>query len=204
MSKRRLNLPILLFITLLFLAACGGDEAAPEADNFVSHTDAELGLTLSYPEAWIIHNSIGALTVASSQIVIDSDSLADIGDNGFVLIIPGEIDILNFQSNQDLAEDKPLPALYVYQQMLEKGGQAYLGLEPPHELELDDQTGAITLTRATIDGETFMTFLAVIMNDGQIALISAGALEESFDALRPSLEQIIQSIQVTAPADLSQ
>lgn len=208
MPQQRHKLLILSILIIILLAACGGSDnngfSASESANLSSYTDDELGLSFSYPDEWIIHNAIGGLTIASSQRVIDSDSLADIGEDGFVLIIPGEIDMLNFQSSQDLSEDEPLPALFVYQQLLENGGQEYLGVEPPHELELDGQNGAITLTRSTIDDATFMTFLAVIMNDGQIALISAGALADSFDGLRPSLEQIITSIQVTVPAGLDE
>ncbi|MFQ5434769.1 MAG: hypothetical protein ACE5FD_07825 [Anaerolineae bacterium] len=208
MKLKLITILITLF-AFMFLTACGGSQAGnseseTESVNFVTHEDPDLGVTVSYPEGWITHNSIGGLTVASDQKAVDSESMADIGDAGFVLIIPGEIDVLNFQTNQEISEDAPLPALFIYQQLLEEGGQDYLGVEAPRELELDGQTVAITLAKTTIDGVDVMTLLAVIMHDGQIALISAGAQADSFVSLRPSFEQIIQSIQVTTPAELSQ
>ena len=104
-----------LSLLWLTLAACGEQDSPSTTGlpNVVTQRDPDFGVTVSYAEDWIVHNSIGGLTIASSQSVIDSDSMANIGDNGFVLIIPGEIDVLNFQSNQSITEDKPIMLDYL-------------------------------------------------------------------------------------------
>lgn len=195
---------ILAVLFIFFLVGCGSKTAdSISADiNFIPHTDDALGVSLVYPENWIVKNSITGLTIASSQSVIDSDSLSDIGNNGFVVVIPGELDVFNFQTGQEITSDNSMLALSVYQELLAREGQSYQPVEPPQPLEIDAGSGTMTVLRTTEDGKSLITVMAVIINDDFMALVSAASLESTAVDMRPIFDKIIQSIQVMAPAGL--
>ncbi len=197
---------IFLLATLLIalvLPACNEAEAPEEPEapetNFVLHTDEDLGVALNHPEEWVVHSGFGGLTVASSQAVIEGESLADIGDEGFVLVIPGELGIFNLQLGQQFTEDDALEALNIYIQLLEREGQNHLAIEPPQAFTIDGQSAASMVTRSQEDGNNLITILGVIMNGEYMALVSAASLEASADDMRPIFDEIIQSIRVLTP-----
>ncbi len=190
-------------ILLLFLFGCTKKEEPIQANiNYIPYTNDELGISLAYPEDWVVHNAFGGLTVASSQDVIDGDSLADLGDNGFVLVIPGELGIFNLQTKQQFTDADALQILGVYKQLLEREGQSYLGLEPPQSFTVDGQPAAMMVSRSSEEGKNLVTILAVIMNDEYMALVSAASLEPAAETMRPTFEQVINSIHLTTPAGL--
>ena len=203
--KAKLFLLAILLIVLI-LPACNEAAAPEEPDtpdtNFVLHTDEELGVTLNYPEDWIVHSGFGGLTVASSQAVIDGESLADIDEEGFVLVIPGELGIFNLQLGQQFTEDDALQALNVYIQLLEREGQNHLVVEPPQAFTIDGQSAASMVTRSQEDGKNLITILGVVMNGEYMALVSAASLEATADEMRPIFDEIIQRIHVLAPVSL--
>lgn len=194
---------IATIILALMLAACGQEEPPIETGlTYIPYTNDELGVTLSYPEDWVVHNAFGGLTVASSQTVIDGDSLADMGDNGFVLIIPGELGVFNMQTKQQFTDADALQILGVYKQLLEREGQSHLGIEPPQTLTIDGQPAAMMVSRSAEDGKNLIVILAVIMNDDFMALVSAVSLEPAAAEMRPIFEEIINSIHISVPAGL--
>ncbi len=198
----------LLLTLLLMLAACGANSASDSASptdtpppdiTYIPYSDEELGITLVHPEGWVTAGGYGGLTVASSQEVIDGESLADMGDNGFVLIIPGELGIFNKQTGQNFTDKDALQILEVYKQLLEREGQSHLGIEPPRELVIDRQPAAMMVTSSEVEGQTLITIIAVIMNDDYMALISAASVDTSAAEMRPIFEHVINSIALTNP-----
>lgn len=200
-------LPWIVLLFTLFAAACGSKqpEAQPTAAadvNYVPFSDETLGLSILYPEDWVVKTVFGGLTAASAQEVIDADSLADIGENGFVNFIPGELGVFNLQTGQNFSPQDALIILGVYKQLLEREGQSYQIVEPAHSLDIEAQSAGMMVLRSTEDGESLITILAVIINEDYMALISAASLEPSAAAMRPVFDRIIGSTQVTFPAGL--
>lgn len=204
MIKTKFPQIILFLISFLLLAACGEKEATlTDTDvEFVPFDDDELGVSLVYPEDWFVHNAVGGLTIVSDQAVIEMDSLADIGENGFINIIPGELGIFNLQTGQNFSDDDALQILGVYKQLLEREGQVYQGIEPPRAYEIDGQPAASMVLRSNEGGQTLISVMAVVMNEGFLALVIGGSLEANTDNVRPTIEQIINSIHVFVPTGL--
>lgn len=199
--------PLHLFTLLitLFLAACNGQPKTPEATdiNYVPFTDETLGVSLVYPEDWITFEAFGGLTLATTQAIIEEESLANLDDGGFVNIITGELDVFNFQTGQEIQPDESLIALSVYKQLLEKAGQSFQVVEPPVKLEIEDaSSSAMTVLRSMEDGKQLHTVLAIILNEDYIALISAASLEFKAEAYRPTFDHVIQSIRVSPPGSV--
>ena len=209
MKQKYLHLITLLF--LLVAAACNQQpDIAPEATieiaatdiNYIPFSDAQLGLTIIHPDDWVTQAVFGGLTTASSQAVIDASSLADIGENGFVNFIPGELGVFNLQTGQEFSASDALVILGVYKQLLEREGQSYQIVEPAHSLDIAAQSAGMMVLRSTEDGEPLITILAVIINEEYMALISAASLESSAVTMRPIFDRIINSTQVTFPTGL--
>lgn len=203
----------LLLILLLFplLAACNQESATPapattEAAaaemNYVPFSDETLGLATVYPEDWVAQTVFGGLTIASSQAVIEAESLADLGDEGFVNFIPGELGVFNLQTGQNFRPIDALIILGVYKQLLEREGQSYEVIEPGHSLDIEAQSAGMMVLRSTENGQPVITILAVIINEDYMALISAASLESNATTMRPVFEHIITSTEVTFPAGL--
>jgi hypothetical protein len=209
MKPKHLCLIASLFV--LFAAACDRQPATPppgtaEATaaniNYIPFSDDMLGLSIVYPEDWVVQTVFGGLTAASSQEVIDAESLADIGDNGSVNFIPGELGVFNLQTGQNFSAKDALIILGVYKQLLEREGQSYEIVEQAHSLDVEAQSAGMMVLRSIEDGEPLITVLAIIINEDYIALISAASLEPSAAAMRPIFDRIIGSVQVTFPAGL--
>jgi hypothetical protein len=189
------------------LAACNQSaeetpEPNPASVQFVPFNDDALGLTLQYPAGWITDVSIGGATIATSQSAIDAESLADIGEEAFVVVIPGEIDYFNFQTSQEFDRENILQALATYKLLLEREGQSYVTVEPPEAYTSNDQNLARMVLRSMEEGEPLITIMAVIMGDDYMALVSAASLEDTAEEMRPIFYQIIESIEVRAPAGI--
>jgi hypothetical protein len=185
------------------VAATATAVATPTEMAFSEYENAELGLNFAHPPSWIVHEAFSGLTAASSQQVIDSESLADIGDEAFVNMIPGELGIFGMQTGQEFEADQPLPIIYVYQGLLENEGQEFVIVEPPAAAQIGDKNVATVIVRSAVDDQNLVTILAVVIGeDDFMTLVSAGALDDSFDEQRPTLERIIDSIQVYAPVGL--
>lgn len=210
--KLQLKAILLIFFLLILITACNQEEqeeatATAEADQstvqYVPFVDDELGLTLQHPANWVTQSAFGGATIATSQSIIDAESLAEIGEEAFVVVIPGEIDQFNFQTGQSFTEDDVLSALATYKVLLEREGQEYVTVQPPEAFTNDRQKMARMVLRSTEDGEPLITVMAVVMEDGYMALISAASQEETADEMRSIFNRIIESIHVGPPAGIS-
>jgi ornithine cyclodeaminase/alanine dehydrogenase-like protein (mu-crystallin family) len=143
---------------------------------------------------------LGGATIATSQSVIDAESLADIGEEAFIVVIPGEIDYFNFQTSQTFNRDDVLSALETYKNLLEQEGQQYVTIIPPQAYTNENQNMARMILRSVEDGEPLITVMAVVMSDNYMALVSAASLEDTAEAMRPIFYDIIDSIEVRPPA----
>jgi hypothetical protein len=209
---------LLIVLLLLLVTACNQDkpeetpeptpptqstataEIAQPAVEYVPFDDDELGLSLQYPAGWITQSALGGATIATSQSVIDAESLADIGEEAFIVVIPGEIDYFNFQTSQTFNRDDVLSALETYKNLLEQEGQQYVTIIPPQAYTNENQNMARMILRSVEDGEPLITVMAVVMSDNYMALVSAASLEDTAEAMRPIFYDIIDSIEVRPPA----
>jgi hypothetical protein len=201
-------LPILALL-LLSLAACRnepdevvGEGAVPE--DFVPYESETMGLRLQHPEGWVVHRAFNGLTLASSQEVIDGSSLAQIGEEAFVNIIPGELAVFNMQTGGTFSSEQPQEVLERYRALLEEQGQIYTVMEPPEVSNIEGRNVATMVVRSTVEGQTLVTILGSHLNGEYVALSSAGALEAHFEEARPELEQIVRSIEVFPPNTASE
>jgi hypothetical protein len=198
---------IITLLLLLLLAACGQEEPEEEETiqlpiEYLPFVDDSLGLSLEHPPDWTVHPSSVGVTLATNQSVIETESLADIGEEAFIVIIPGEIDVFNFQTAQNFTEDDVLSALATYKVLLENEGQEFVTVEPPLAFINDNQKMARMVLRSQEDGQTLITMMAVVTENGYMALISAASLEKSAAEMRPIFEKIIESIEVQPPTSL--
>ncbi|MFZ0547194.1 MAG: hypothetical protein WAM60_17235 [Candidatus Promineifilaceae bacterium] len=215
---RRSKSIILIGLLLILLTACNQDEpeeATPTAETaatpvvnesniqYLPLVDDALGLSLQYPDGWVTQSSLGGATIATSQDVIDAESLADIGEEAFVVVIPGEIDYFNFQTAQQFSEDDVLQALATYKALLEKEGSEFVAVEPPVAFASENQKMARMIVRSVEDGEPLITEMAVVMGNGYMALISAASLEGTAPAMRPIFDHIIESVEVRPPGGVT-
>lgn len=175
------------------------DDGAAEVSYDSLEVDS-LGLSLEYPEGWVAHEAFSGLTLASSQEVIDSASLADIGDEAFVNIIPGELAVFSMQAGEEFNSERPAEVLAYYRALLENEGQTYAVRRPPEIRTVNGQNVAQMTVESDVDGERLVTIFSVILNDEFMAIASAGALNERFDNVQPILTHILDSIVVDPPA----
>ena len=215
---------ILSLLLLLFIAACNQETSeTPEAAEpteqvtpeepadvdissvqFIPFIDNENGISMQHPANWVTHSASGGTTVASSEAVIQAESLADIGEEAFVVIIPGEIDVFNFQTSQSFTQDDVLQALETYKILLEREGQDYVAVEPPQAFTKNNQNLARMVLRSMEGGQPVITVMAVIMGENYMALVSAASNQDTAEELRPIFYQIIESIEVRAPNGFSE
>ncbi|MFW5942584.1 MAG: hypothetical protein ACOC8X_07685 [Chloroflexota bacterium] len=202
MAKKLLLLVALLVAALL--AACEQEQGSGAADDtaqtFVTYESEQLGLSLEHPESWVAHTGFSGLTLASDQLVIDSTSLGEIGDEAFVNVIPGELAVFEMQTEETFAADQPQVVLQKYRNLLEDEGQVYTVVEPATTSTANGENIATMVVSSAVEEETLLTLLGVVIHDDFMALVSAGALEEGFEDARPTLERVVNSIVVSAPS----
>ncbi|MFW6069454.1 MAG: hypothetical protein ACOC9X_00295 [bacterium] len=202
MAKKLLLLVALLVAALL--AACEQEQGSGAADDtaqtFVTYESEQLGLSLEHPESWVAHTGFSGLTLASDQLVIDSTSLGEIGDEAFVNVIPGELAVFEMQTQETFAADQPQVVLQKYRNLLEDEGQVYTVVEPATTSTANGENIATMVVSSAVEEETLLTLLGVVIHDDFMALVSAGALEEGFEDARPTLERVVNSIVVSAPS----
>lgn len=224
--KRWFIVLLILFLCLLPLAcrqadsgstpvseATGEQSASPvlagTAENltgsFVPYESKSLGLSLLYPSGWFTHTSFSGLTLASSPTVIEEESLADLQGEAFVNIIPGEIAVYEMQLGEEFDSNDPVAVLNSYLRLLQAQGENYIALSAPARQEMNGQQMATMVVGLQVgNNDTLMTILGVVINDEYMALISAGALQESFREKEPMLRAVLESIEVSPPTNLSQ
>lgn len=175
----------------------------PSSVQFFPLIDNENGLSLQYPASWVTQSGGGGTTVASSESIIEAESLTEIGDEAFLVIIPGEIAVFNFQTSQNFTSQDVQQVLETYKVLLEKEGQVYVVVEPPQAFTGPTQNMARMVLRSTDSGEPIITVMAVVMGDSYMALVSAASSQERADELRPIFNRIIESIEVQPPGSFS-
>jgi hypothetical protein len=196
----------LYVVVLLLMVACAGNDAAevtPTATTFTTYTDDDLGLSLEYPDGWITKSDAIGLNLASGTEALEGGTMADIGDEAFVTIIPGELAMFAMQTGQELAPDQPLPMLRIYRGLLENEGQTFSVVTPSATESVGGRHLASTTLDTPVDGETLRIILAIVTDGDYVALVSAGASQDRFAAVQPTLEQIVRSITLRTPAGVT-
>lgn len=195
----------LLLIALLSGVACSDDTAVTAVPTpassaalpLIPYDNPASGLAMQIPEGWVTQDYLGNVTLASSQDIIDGESLGDMGSGGFIVFLPIERDALNYQAGQDLAEGDTGRAVLVYRELLEREGASYEVIEPPFKLEGPNSTYIVA--RSNQDGADLLTLMGAVMHEGQVVFVSAAALEDAFPQLRPTFEQVLATLEVTRP-----
>lgn len=193
---------LILLLTALTLAACGDgrENATAVATTYVPYENNIMGIRLEYPEGWATEESIGGLTIASSADVLTLESLAEIGNEGFIVILPIELAAFNFQTGQNIAPNDALGALNIYKMLLEQEGQSYLVERPPQALTINGQTAAVMEVTSDAGGETLRTRMVAILDEGQAVLISLATLNGAdVDVISAELDHILNSVEVFQP-----
>lgn len=210
------NRNIILIVLVVFLAAAAiylyvnnrknqpvnEDAAAPEVGDFVPYSDVENGLSLEIPSNWIARQTLPGVTVGSSEQVLNIESFADLGQDGVLVIIPGELDVLAFQTGEAFTSEDPVDLLSLYVELLRREGQEYLGVAPPERFTADGQEGAKTVLQSRQDDITLEIIMAAIVNEEAryVAFVSTAAQTDAAATLRPTFEAIIDTIHVEPPA----
>ena len=207
-----IGLLVLLFAAAVFLivrnrniepvvVATPIPDATPDASAFVPYTNAENGITLDMPSDWVARTTIPGVTVASSERALGIESFTELQTDGVMVIIPGELDTLEFQTGDAFPGPDPEALLNLYIDLLRKEGQEYLGVLPTERFTVDDQEGAKTIVQSRDGDVTLEIIMATIVNEenGYLAFISTAANRESAAALRATFAAIIQTVHVAPP-----
>jgi hypothetical protein len=178
------------------------DAAAPEIAAFVPYTDAENGLSLEMPNNWIARQTLPGVTIGTSERVLGIESFAELEQEGVLVIIPGELDVLAFQTGEAFTSEDPVALLTLYVDLLRREGQEYLGVTPPERFTADGQEGAKTVLQSRQDDITLEIIMAAIVNEEAryVAFVSTAAQTDAAAALRPTFEAIIDTIHVEPPS----
>lgn len=187
------------------LVACNRDQSASATDEpaqpFVRYESEELGLAVEHPPDWVTHVGFNGLTVASDRLVIDSNSLGEIGQEAFVTIIPGELAVFGLQAGETFEPDRPDAVLQTYRQLLENEGQVYTVVEPLSTSSGEGENAAWMVVSSPVEDQTLVTMLGVVIQGEYVALVSAGALEGQFEDVQPTLQHVVDSIAISPPSD---
>lgn len=178
------------------------DAAAPDIGEFVPYADPENGLSLEMPANWIVRQTLPGITLGSSERVLDIESFSELDQDGVLVIIPGELDTLAFQTGESFPGDDPVDLVNLYVDLLKREGQEYLGVAPPTRFTADGAEGAKTVLQSREDDITLEIIMAAIVNkeSGYIAFVSTAAEVDAAPALRATFEAILDTIHVEAPA----
>lgn len=172
-----------------------------EIGELTPYSNDTTGLSLQIPANWISRETNPGLTIASSERALGIETFDDLQADGVLVIIPGEIDVLEFQSGDAFTGRDPMSLLTLYVQLLEKEGQEYLGVVPPQLFQADDQPGAKVVFQSLQGETTLEIIMAAVVNApaGYVAFVSTAANVDNAAALRPTFEAVLNTIHVEPP-----
>ncbi|MBP8001174.1 MAG: hypothetical protein KA314_01405 [Chloroflexi bacterium] len=183
-------------------------EATPtpalEAVKFIPFGSDANGLFLEVPETWIAREELTGVTVATSERVLSIESFDDLQQDAVLVIIPGEIDVLEFQAGEAFTGRDPLSLLELYVNLLRKEGQEYTGVVPPQTFANGNQMGAKMILQSPQTDTTLEIIMAAIVNEeaGYVAFVSTAATTEMAATYRSTFDAILDTIQVGPAAAL--
>lgn len=208
-----IGLLVLLFAAAVFLVVRNRNikpvveatpipEATVDASAFVPYANAENGITLEMPSDWVARTTVPGVTLSSSERALSIESFIDLQTDGVMVIIPGELDTLEYQTGEAFPGPNPEALLNLYIDLLRKEGQEYLGVIPTEVFTIDGQEGAKTIVQSRDGDVTLEIIMATIVNEeaGYLAFISTAANRDNAAALRTTFEAIIQTVHIEPPA----
>lgn len=169
-----------------------------EVGELVPYSNENSGLTLQMPANWVARETDPGITIASSERALGIETFDDLQADGVLVVIPGEIDFLEFQAGDSFIGRDPMSLLTLYIELLQNEGQEYLNVVPPQMFEASGQEGAKAIFQS-LEGETTMEIImAAIVNEeaGYVAFVSTAAAIDSAAALRPTFEAVLNTIHV--------
>lgn len=173
----------------------------PQITDLVPYTNGEHGLTLEIPATWVSQSVITGVTIATSERALHIESFDDLQQDGVMVIIPGELDVLKFQVGAAFPGEDPVALLNLYVDLLRKEGQEYLWIVPPEKFTIDNQQAAKTIVQSRDGSVTLEILMAAIIDPDSryIAFVSTAANRDNAAALRPTFEAILATIHVAPP-----
>ncbi|MCL4867530.1 MAG: hypothetical protein KJ063_01060 [Anaerolineae bacterium] len=173
----------------------------PQITDLLPQTYNEHGVSVAIPADWVSQSVIIGVTIASSEATLDITSFDQLQQEGVMVIIPGEIDVLKFQVGAAFPSEDPVDLLNLYIDLLKKEGQEYLWIVPPERFTIDHQQGAKTIVQSRDGNVTLEILMATIVNPDSryLAFVSTAAIQDNAAALRPTFEAILNTIHVDPP-----
>ena len=178
----------------------------PDTEAFVAYSNTENGITLEMPSDWVARTTLPGVTISSSERALSIESFTDLQTDGVMVIIPGELSTLAFQTGEAFPGPNPEALLNLYIDLLRKEGQEYLGVVPTELFTIDNQEGAKTIVQSRDGDVTLEILMAAIVNEenGFLAFVSTAANRENAAALRPPFEAILQTVHIDPPTTTAQ
>ncbi|MCP5098809.1 MAG: hypothetical protein GY943_24935 [Chloroflexi bacterium] len=175
MNRERLILLIIFFSGIL--VGCGGERE--ELDGFVSLTNNDLGLTVSYPEEWVTDAvELEMILASDGAVIIDSDYT---GAAAVILFVePVEkvgADLLTFMETELVGE------------------QAVFVVEQPTKTTINGLDAATFLMAQPQGDLDLFLGTTLIQKDEQIAFVLTIYDSDVEASFAPILDQIVHSVQ---------
>lgn len=193
---------VLVLLLVAFLAACGGGEeeaAAPEVE-LETVTAADLGIALGHPAGWVVEQAPLSLMMASSaELMEDRENV----QTGALLTVMGqEKETLGMVAGTGADMDDPMVVLELFTDvMMSEGGTG-------DEFTVREEATAVTYggnsaARAVFDvkSDNFdgVAYFIAIPNGELVVYLLAATPKTEADSFEPTLEAILNSVQLSTP-----
>jgi len=193
---------ILLLIALLIvpfvLTACGDDEKEDKKDDkktdlavklTQTFTNAEVGVTVQYPDGWVAREDSAGVSLASSQAAMDTETP---GENDQVINV--EVNALDVFGATTLDE-----VITLFKQAMTSEEEGVTISEVTSLKVGSKDAKRMTMTHPT-EGEA--VFIAWLTEDGKSVVSVMGiATNGKLSALEPNLLAVANSVTYTPPAE---
>ena len=180
----------LMGILCLLMVACGpaiapeGSEAVEvETADFVPYTSADAAVSFRYPEAWVLEEGSGGVTIVTAESYLQPQSFAGGGGMNINTTSVAELGTMSLP-------DLMTPALALFTEQ-----QNGVIIEGPTEGTLGGYESITAVLSATDSADTPVTLQYTILLGDVYAAFIVGAVDaEMEDELMPQINAVIRSI----------
>lgn len=196
--KSRTSL-ILVFITLLalLLAACGGGDEV-DTSTFKQATDPALGITMGYPEDWLLEDSEEGLQLATSQELFDNpDNVTE----GALMVVTGfDRGMLGLLSEEEVDTDDPVALLQVFSDLIFEDDETVTAVQEAQAVTYNNVPAATMTIHAKNDQDKDMyAELTAVPNDSVVVYIMAVTLADQEEEMHTLFQAMYNTIELSAP-----
>lgn len=195
-TKKRSPFLILFLLLGILLAACGGGDI--DTDAFKEVTNEMLGVTIGYPEEWIVNSEPPELQIATTdQLFEDPESV----DEGAVVSFSGlDTETLSFLSEEEIEPGDAVAYLNLFADLVLEGEEDFTVTEEATAVTYNDNNAAfMTMDTVSDDGTDLFVMFVAIPNDDVIAYLFAVTPADQEEEYRPYFEAMFNTIELSAP-----